>query len=100
MNRTVLGTAVAEVAGWCEAAGQQEPLTQRLKAVLQGYPLGAGLFNELLQNADDAGATEMHLLWDWRSAAPGEKLLSPEMKAKNEINKFLRGGAGTRVYMY
>jgi hypothetical protein len=35
------------------------PESQRsiiLRAILEGYPLSAGIFRELLQNSDDAGA--------------------------------------------
>jgi sacsin len=29
-----------------------------LRAILEGYPLSAGIFRELLQNSDDAGASK------------------------------------------
>ena len=49
-----------------ESFGQGEPLTQRIKRLLIGYPLGKGLVHEILQNADDAGATEVHFVLDQR----------------------------------
>ncbi|CAE7284590.1 SACS [Symbiodinium natans] len=65
---------------WCEAAGQSEPLTTRLKNLLKDYPADVGLFKEMVQNADDAGATRVHFVWDTRPQRK-ERLLSPEMKA-------------------
>ena len=49
-----------------ECFGQNEPLTQRIHRLLEGYPLGKGIIYELLQNADDAGATEVHFVLDKR----------------------------------
>ena len=46
--------------------GQSEPLTQRLQSILEQYPAGVEILKELLQNADDAGATELHLIFDQR----------------------------------
>ena len=37
---------------------QQEDLTTRLSNILREYPPGIGPFQEMLQNADDAHATE------------------------------------------
>jgi sacsin len=36
---------------------QRQPLTTSLRKICRGYPAGAGILNELLQNADDAGAS-------------------------------------------
>ncbi|XP_078655957.1 sacsin-like [Branchiostoma floridae x Branchiostoma belcheri] len=49
-----------------DQCGQHEKVTQRLKNILNDYPKGAGIFKELIQNADDAGATEVKFLVDWR----------------------------------
>lgn len=38
---------------------QHQPLTVTLKNICRDYPAGGGILRELLQNADDAGATEM-----------------------------------------
>ena len=46
--------------------GQSERLTDRLKNVLQSYPCDAGILKEIIQNADDAGATEVHFVHDPR----------------------------------
>ncbi|CAJ1387303.1 unnamed protein product, partial [Effrenium voratum] len=69
-----------ETGAWFEAAGQAEPLTARLKSLLQDMTdtKDLGLFKALLQNADDAQANKVHFVWDWRSFGR-QSLLSPEM---------------------
>ena len=61
-----------------EQTGPHEPVTTRLKNILNEYKEGVGVFKELVQNADDAGATEVQFALDWRSH-PTEKLLAPGM---------------------
>ena len=46
--------------------GQSEKLTSRLRRILTGYPRDITILKELLQNADDAGATEIHFILDPR----------------------------------
>lgn len=65
-------------ADWCEAAGQSEPITTRLKNLLKDYPADISMFKEMVQNADDAGATEVHFVWDWRQHRK-QSLLTPDM---------------------
>ena len=47
--------------------GQKEKLTNRLKRLLSGYPCGIEILKELLQNADDAGATRLQFILDPRT---------------------------------
>ena len=47
--------------------GQREKLTNRLKRILNAYPCEKELLKELLQNADDAEATEICFIKDSRS---------------------------------
>ena len=47
--------------------GQTETLTSRLKNLLVDYSDGLAIFKEMIQNADDAGATEVRFLFDERS---------------------------------
>jgi hypothetical protein len=61
-------------AGVC---GQASPLTTQLRGIISDYS-GQQLLNELLQNADDAGATEFAVCFDKRQHAT-ETLLSPAM---------------------
>ncbi len=49
-----------------EEFGPHEPLTQRIKNILEEYPDDTGIFKEQLQNADDAGATEVGFVIDFR----------------------------------
>ena len=46
--------------------GQHEELTRRIQNILRDYPLDVTLLKELLQNADDAKATKMHIILDKR----------------------------------
>jgi sacsin len=65
-----------------EEFGQNEPLTQRIKNILEDYPDTIGIFKELLQNADDAGATEVTFVVDHRSNTDSlTGLIDPGMKA-------------------
>ena len=52
-----------EVTGW----GQQESLTNRLHQLLEDYTDGFAIPKELVQNADDGGATTVKFLYDERS---------------------------------
>ena len=42
-----------------ESYDLNEPITTRLSGLLKEYPPGVSILRELLQNADDAGATEI-----------------------------------------
>ena len=59
--------------------GQREELTDRLKGILKSYPCDVGILKELVQNADDAGATEIHFIYDPRNH-PTDQLLSDRWK--------------------
>ena len=47
--------------------GQEEKLTRRLNRLLEDYTDGFAIPKELIQNADDAGATEVRFLYDERA---------------------------------
>ena len=57
--------------------GQREELTQRIKNILNDYPLDVTFLKELLQNADDAKASKMCVILDKRQhkteRVPSEK---------------------------
>ena len=59
-------------------AGQYEPLTTRLRNILQQYKEGVAIFKELIQNADDARASKVCFVVDWREN-PRERLLTEEL---------------------
>ncbi|XP_034266196.1 LOW QUALITY PROTEIN: sacsin [Pantherophis guttatus] len=65
-----------------EQSGQREPLTVRIKNILEEYPSVSDIFKELLQNADDADATQCNFLIDMRRNNDiRENLLDPGMAA-------------------
>ena len=49
-----------------EDAGQHEPLITRLSNILKEYKDGLTIIKEMIQNADDAEATEVNILYDVR----------------------------------
>ena len=61
-------------------AGQHEDITHRIRHIVQDYGTNIDIFKELIQNADDAGATEVKFLIDWRHH-PTESLIAEELKA-------------------
>ena len=63
-------------------AGQHEPLTTRLSNILREYKDGLTIIKELVQNADDADATEVNILYDGRQHTT-DKLLFKGMAASH-----------------
>ena len=55
--------------------GQHEELTRRIQNIIRDYPFDMTILKELLQNADDAKATKMHVILDMREHSK-EHLLS------------------------
>ncbi|XP_053401285.1 sacsin-like [Mercenaria mercenaria] len=45
---------------------KQPPLIRQLKGILSEYPDGGQILKELIQNAEDADATEVNILYDGR----------------------------------
>ena len=60
-------------------AGQHEPITRRIKGIVEDYATSSDIFKELLQNADDARATEVKFLIDWRNHS-ANTLLTEELQ--------------------
>lgn len=52
--------------GFAEDFGQKVDLTQRIREVLANYPEGTTILKELIQNADDAGASKVIFCLDRR----------------------------------
>lgn len=63
-----------------ESFGQAESLTNRLKTILDLYPDGSQILNELVQNADDAGATCVKIVVD-ENTYGSESLMDGRMEA-------------------
>ena len=59
-------------------SGQHESLTRRLRGIVEDYKDNIDVFKELIQNADDAGATKVKFLLDWRQH-PRENLFTDEL---------------------
>ena len=59
--------------------GQREPLTRRIRNLLKDYPDGLPVPKELIQNADDAQASECCLLLDLRRHST-ENLINPKVR--------------------
>ena len=55
-----------------ECTGPYESITQRIKGLVEDYGDSIDVFKELIQNADDAGATEVKFLIDWRTHTTGK----------------------------
>ncbi|XP_022102271.1 sacsin-like [Acanthaster planci] len=64
--------ACSSSAGFEMEFGQHEELVDRLRSILVSYPNISDVFKELLQNADDAKATEVHFVYDPRSHETGK----------------------------
>ena len=59
--------------------GQHESLTRRFKGIIEDYKDNIDVLKELIQNAEDAGASEVKFLLDWRQH-PTENLFADGMK--------------------
>jgi hypothetical protein len=71
--------------------GQREELTTRLASLVRQYPAGPGIIKEFIQNADDAGATRVDVIMDWRDHGaflspndPIKPLLGPALLIAND----------------
>ena len=62
-----------------QLAGQHELITHRIRHIVQDYKTNIDIFKELIQNADDTGATEVKFLIDWRKH-PTNKLLTDQLQ--------------------
>ena len=60
-------------------SGQYESITKRIAGIVNDYNDNIDIFKELIQNADDAGATEIKFLLDWRQH-PDSSLFFEKMK--------------------
>ena len=74
-----------------EEFGQEEKLTTRLNRLLEEYKDGFAVPKELIQNADDAGATEVRFLYDERTNEDAMTCL---------IDEGMRGCQGPALWVY
>lgn len=59
--------------------GQKVDLTARIREILRDYPEGTSIFKELVQNADDAGASTITFVLDCRQHGTAT-VWAPEME--------------------
>jgi hypothetical protein len=78
VNKSLEQTLFSSPQESLEAFGQAESLTSRLKTILDMYPDGNPIFSELIQNADDSGATKVSIMLDMNTY-PSESLLDSKM---------------------
>ena len=74
-----------------EEFGQEEKLTTRLNRLLEDYTDGFAVPKELIQNADDAGATEVRFLYDERTNEDAMTCL---------IDEGMRGCQGPALWVF
>ncbi|KAK7498972.1 hypothetical protein BaRGS_00009781 [Batillaria attramentaria] len=58
--------------------GPKEELTTRIRGLLKGYIFDSSVLKELIQNADDAGATEIKFIKDFRQLSTEKVMLGWE----------------------
>lgn len=63
---TLLNREVRHISPFAFEFEQQEQLTVRIRNIISAYPSKKDILKELIQNADDAEATEIHFVWDKR----------------------------------
>ncbi|XP_070831492.1 sacsin isoform X1 [Chaetodon trifascialis] len=68
-HHTLENHAVENISPFAFQFEQQEQLTVRIKNIISAYPSKKDILKELIQNADDAEATEIHFVWDKRQHA-------------------------------
>ena len=61
-----------------QPAGPHESITRRIRGIVEDYSGDIDIFKELIQNADDAKATQVKFVIDWRQHAK-DHLLSEEL---------------------
>ncbi|KAF8205680.1 hypothetical protein K438DRAFT_1964095 [Mycena galopus ATCC 62051] len=57
---------------------ERADLTKIIKSILDSYPLGNGILRELLQNSDDASATQQTFILDLRTH-PSNSVVDPDL---------------------
>ncbi|CAM4607985.1 unnamed protein product [Leuciscus chuanchicus] len=65
-HHTLKNHLVSGFSLYAKKFGQTEKLTVRIKNIIDAYPSKKDILKELIQNADDAQATEIHFVWDKR----------------------------------
>ncbi|XP_069597887.1 sacsin-like [Ranitomeya imitator] len=69
IHHTLQKLKLSNLSKWASQFGAKEKITTRIKNILKEYSLKKDILKELLQNADDAEATEIHFVLDCRKHA-------------------------------
>ncbi|KAJ8304232.1 hypothetical protein KUTeg_017815 [Tegillarca granosa] len=78
--KSLTDSLLSDTEAFEEDFGQEEPLTRRISGLLDNYTDGFSVPKELVQNADDAGATKVRFLYDERENKDARsKLLHPNL---------------------
>ncbi|CAN2387927.1 HEPN domain [Pristimantis euphronides] len=67
IHHTLEKLKVSGLSKWASQFGAKEEITTRIKNILKEYSSKKDILKELLQNADDAEATEVHFVLDYRT---------------------------------
>ncbi|XP_078511028.1 sacsin-like isoform X1 [Lissotriton helveticus] len=85
IHKTLQNLKMCELSHWVSNFGAKEDLTRRIKNIISEYSSKEDILKELIQNADDSGATELHFVWDSRT--------HPAMRVFGETWQPLQGPA-------
>ncbi|KAM4016074.1 sacsin-like [Anomaloglossus baeobatrachus] len=66
IHHTLQKLKLSNLSKWSSQFGPKEKITTRIKNILKEYSLKKDILKELLQNSDDAEATEIHFVLDSR----------------------------------
>ncbi|XP_078511041.1 sacsin-like isoform X2 [Lissotriton helveticus] len=67
IHKTLQNLKITELSCWVSDFGAKEDLTRRIRNIISEYSSRTDILKELIQNADDSGATEIHFVWDRRT---------------------------------
>ncbi|XP_076026169.1 sacsin-like [Genypterus blacodes] len=65
-HQTLQNVVIENLSPFAFEFEQREELPVRIKNIISAYPSKKDILKELIQNADDAEATEIHFVWDKR----------------------------------
>ncbi|KAJ1131158.1 hypothetical protein NDU88_009500 [Pleurodeles waltl] len=67
IHKALQNLEISELSHWVSDFGAKEDLTRRIRNIISEYSSKKDILKELIQNADDSGATEIHFVWDRRT---------------------------------
>ncbi|MEZ5325790.1 MAG: DUF3883 domain-containing protein [Verrucomicrobiales bacterium] len=72
--------------------GQRQPIYVAIHKLVRDYPLDEGLFKEFIQNADDAGASQIEFIID-RRTHPSNRIIENGLAILNDVALVIRNDA-------